>query len=180
VGSLLLSLWGGPRRKIHGVLGFLIVLGLGVALVGLRPSATLVTAGLFLAMVCAPIVNGSAQVIWQRKVPPALQGRVFATRGMVALAAAPLAYLISGPLADRVFGPLLQEGGALAGSLGRLLGTGPGRGIGLMFLLSGLATVALSALAYLNPALRHVESELPDIELAPAAEPAARVAGAEL
>jgi DHA3 family macrolide efflux protein-like MFS transporter len=164
VGSLLLSLWGGPRRKIDGVLGFLIVLGLGVALVGLRPSAPLVTAGLFVAMACAPIVNGSSQVIWQRKVPPALQGRVFATRGMVALAAAPLAYLISGPLADRVFGPLLAVDGALAGSLGRLLGTGPGRGIGLMFLLSGLATVLLSALAYLNPALRRVEEELPDIE----------------
>lgn len=179
-GSLALSVWGGPRRKIHGVLGFLVALGFGIALVGLRPSATLVTAGLFLAMACAPVVNGSSQAIWQRKVPPALQGRVFATRSMVALAAAPLAYALSGPLADRVFGPLLLEGGALAGSLGRLLGTGPGRGIGLMFILSGLATATLSLLAYLNPALRRVEEELPDTLPAPeggAPAPAAEAVG---
>ena len=177
-GSLLLSIWGGPRRKIHGVLGFLVLLGLGVALVGLRPSTGLVTAGFFLVMFCAPIVNGSSQVIWQRKVPAGLQGRVFATRGMVAMAAAPLAYLISGPLADRLFVPLLLEGGALAGNLGRLLGTGPGRGIGLMFLLSGLFTSLISALAYLNPALRRVEEELPDAPLPAELVPSA--AGAEV
>ncbi len=179
-GSLLLSIWGGPRRKIHGVLGFLILLGLGVALVGLRPSTALVTAGFFLVMFCAPIVNGSSQVIWQRKVPAGLQGRVFATRGMVAMAAAPLAYLISGPLADRLFVPLLLEGGALAGKLGHLLGTGPGRGIGLMFLLSGLFTSLISALAYLNRSLRHVETDLPDVELPATAAPAPSAASAEI
>ena len=164
VGSIAMSIWGGPKRKIHGVLGFLVVLGLGVALVGLRPSGMLVAAGFFLAMACAPVVNGSAQAIWQRKVPADLQGRVFATRGMVSMAAMPLAYLLSGPAADLLFNPLLMEGGGLADGVGRIVGTGAGRGIGLMFVLAGLGAALASALAYLNPSIRRVEEELPDAE----------------
>ena len=162
LGSIVMSTWGGPRRKIHGVLGFLVVVGLGVALVGIRPSAVVVTAGFFLAMACVPVVNGSSQAIWQCKVPADLQGRVFATRGMISMAAMPLAYLISGPLADHVFNPLLMEDGALAAGVGRLIGTGPGRGIGLMFVLAGLGTALFSAAAYLNPRIRCVEEELAD------------------
>ncbi|MCB1162425.1 MFS transporter [bacterium] len=163
-GSLLMSLWGGPRRKIHGVLGFMVLTGLGVALVGLRPSPLLVTAGFFTAMLFAPVVNGSSQAIWQRKVPARIQGRVFATRRMVSLGMAPLAYLLAGPLADHFFGPLMDSDGALAPTLGRWLGAGPGRGIGLMFVLFGLAAAIAPALAYLNPALRRVEEDLPDAE----------------
>jgi len=163
VGSAVMGAWGGPRRQIHGVLGFMAVVGLALALVGLRPSEPLVAAALFGALLCVPVVNGSSQAIWQRKVAPDLQGRVFATRGMFAMAAMPLAYLLSGPLADHVFIPLLDEGGRLAPTaLGRLLGTGPGRGIGLMFVLAGLLVVAVSLGAYLYRPLRRVESELPD------------------
>lgn len=171
VGSIAMSIWGGPRRKIHGLLGYLILLGFGVALVGLRPSALVVTAGFFLVMVCVPVVNGSAQVIWQRKVPADIQGRVFATRGMVSMAAMPLAYLISGPMADHVFNPLLAEGGALVADFGHLFGVGPGRGIGLMFVAAGLGTSLVSALAYLNPRIRRVEEELPDADLPDDEEP---------
>ncbi len=162
IGGAAMSVWGGPRRKIHGVLAYLILLGIGVALVGLRPSETLVAAGFFLALACAPVINGSSQAIWQSKVPPALQGRVFATRGMVSMAAMPLAYLLSGPLADRVFIPLLAEGGGLSGGVGRVLGTGPGRGIGLMFVIAGVLVALVSVGGYLDPRVRKVETELPD------------------
>ena len=162
LGSVAMSVWGGPRRKIHGVLAFMLFVGLGVMLVGFRPSEALVCAGFFLALATVPVVNGSAQAIWQSKVPADIQGRVFATRGMVSMAAMPLAYLISGPLADRFFGPMLLAGGRLADSVGTMIGVGPGRGIGLMFVLSGLLTIIVSAAAYLDPRLRNVEDELPD------------------
>jgi hypothetical protein len=113
-------------------------------------------------MLAVPVVNGSTLAIWQSKVPAALQGRVFATLGMVAMAAMPLAYLISGPLADHVFNPLVVEGGPLADSLGGLVGVGPGRGVGLLFMLAGALVTLSSVGAYLNPHLRRVEDELPD------------------
>jgi hypothetical protein len=82
---------------------------------------------------------------------------------MVATIISPLAYLTAGPLADRVFEPLMREGGALARTLlGKMLGTGPGRGIGLIYVLSGLLVILISAVAYLNPRIRRLEVEVPD------------------
>jgi DHA3 family macrolide efflux protein-like MFS transporter len=132
---------------------------------GLQPSFWLVAAGAFGAHVTIAIVFGSNQAIWQSKVEPQLQGRVFATQQMVARSAAPAAYLLAGFLADRVFNPLLTMDGPLTGSLGRVLGTGPGRGIGLLFVLMGAIKIAITLLARSNPPLRYVEEELPEAAL---------------
>jgi DHA3 family macrolide efflux protein-like MFS transporter len=82
---------------------------------------------------------------------------------MLAQMAIPIAYLSAGPLADGVFEPLLAVGGGLAGSVGAAIGTGPGRGIGFMFVLMGLGTVILAAVAYAKPSIRNIEEELPDM-----------------
>jgi predicted MFS family arabinose efflux permease len=164
-GSLVMSAWGGPNRRINGVLNFEMLSGLCFVLIGLRPSFWLVAAGAFGAHVTIAIVFGSNQAIWQSKVEPQIQGRVFATQQMVARSAVPLAYLLAGPLADQFFNPLLAMGGPLAGSLGGVLGAGPGRGIGLLFVLMGAVKVAITLISRLNPHLRNVEDELPDAVL---------------
>ncbi len=161
-GSVFMATTGGPRRQIHGVLAYGFVFGLALFASGLAPLVPLVAAASFVKMLGVPIINGSSQAIWQRKVPPDLQGRVFAVRRMVAQLSAPLGYLCAGPLADRVFEPLLMPGGALAGSVGELIGTGPGRGIALLFILTAALPMAVSAWGYLTPRLRNVEDELPD------------------
>ena len=161
-GSVAMTATGGPRPRIHGVLAFGLLFGVALGIVGLRPSAPLVAVGLFLAMAGAPIINGSSQAIWQVKVPPDVQGRVFAVRRLIAQFTAPLGFLAAGPLADRVFRPLLAEGGPLAGSVGRVLGVGPGRGIGLIYLSLAALPVLASLWGYANPRLRKVEEELPD------------------
>jgi hypothetical protein len=161
-GSLTMSAWGGPKRKVYGILVFEFVSGLGMILAGLRASAPLIAAAGFLVLFTFPLTVACSQAIWQRKVAPDVQGRVFAVRRMIAWSTLPLAYLSAGPLADRVFGPLLLPGGALADSAGRILGVGPGRGIGLMFVVMG-ALVSLASIAgALYPRLRRVELELPD------------------
>jgi MFS family permease len=161
-GSLLMSIWGGPRRRINGVLTFELLSGFCFVLIGLKPSFWWTAAGAFGAHLTIAIVYGSNQAIWQSKVAPHIQGRVFATQQMVTRAASPLAYLLAGPLADRVFEPLLVADGPLAGGVGQVLGTGPGRGIGLLFLLMGAVKVAVSLAGRLYPHIRHVEDELPD------------------
>jgi hypothetical protein len=71
--------------------------------------------------------------------------------------------LVSGPLADRVFEPLMRAGGGLSGTfLGNLLGVGPGRGIGLMFTISCLFLWGESLVAFAHPRIRRVELEIPD------------------
>ncbi len=109
-----------------------------------------------------PIINGSSQALWQSKVAVDVQGRVFAVRRMFAWIAMPLAYILAGPLADYVFNPLLVEGGPLEDSIGKVIGVGPGRGSGFLFVWLGCLTILISFLGYIYPRVRLVEDELPD------------------
>ncbi len=161
-GSLAMTVHGGPARKIHGVLGSGLVGALGLAVAGLRPDPYLVGGALFVALFAAPVINACSQAIWQAKVPPDVQGRVFAVRRLIAQFTAPVGYLLAGPLVDRVFDPLLAADGALAGSVGRVLGVGQGRGIGLLFIVLAVLTALCSLWGYLRPAVRSVEEDLPD------------------
>ena len=167
IGSMVMSIWGGPKRRIYGVLGFELLLGLCIFLVGLRTSVNLITIGAFGAFFSIPIFQSSSNAIWQTKVAPDVQGRVFAIRRMIAFSSRPLAYLVAGPLSDRIFEPLMTVNGPLAGSIGQVIGTGPGRGIGLMFLVMGTLTMLATIIAYRYAPLRLVEDELPDAIIDP-------------
>lgn len=162
VGGILMSTWGGPRKKIHGVLGSLIVGGVFLVIHGLLPSAWLVGAAGFAFFVTLPIAGASGNAIWQTKVPAGLLGRCFAIQRVVSEALVPVGFLVAGPLADGLFEPWLLPAGALAPSLGTLIGVGPGRGIALIFIILGLVFLLLGAAAYLFPRLRRVEIELAD------------------
>ena len=162
-GSLMVSAWGGPkRRRIAWIMGGIAVSGLGVMAVGVRRSLLVITVSYVILMLLAPVVNTTSQVIWQLKVAPGMQGRVFSLRRMLAQVASPLAIVAAGPLADRVFEPLFAPGGGLAGSMGRVIGTGPGRGVGFMILLAGLGTILMAGIGWLHPRIRHLETEIPD------------------
>ncbi len=162
LGGLLMSTWGGPERKILGILTTGPVFGLGLIVAGLRPSVGLIAAGLFVIYFSIPILNGCSQALWQVKVAPAIQGRVFAMRRVVAQVTGPVAFLLAGPLADRVFLPFQEAGGPLARALTPFVGRGPGRGIGLMFLLAGILFLLTTALATASPRLCRLEEDLPD------------------
>jgi MFS transporter, DHA3 family, macrolide efflux protein len=162
-GSLVISAWGGPQRRVAGLFGFITLAGLGLGLAGLRPNELIIAVGMSLLMFNIPLGSGISQAVFQSKVAPAVQGRVFAIRMAISRSIMPLAFLLAGPLADHVFQPLLSPAGALADTfLGTLLGIGPGRGIGLMFVISSLLLLSISALAYSNQRIRLLEDELPD------------------
>lgn len=163
-GGLLMSTWGGPKtRRIPKVIGFITLAVLGLVVAGLRANPFFPGTGFFILLFFVPIASGTSMAVWQSKVPPEMQGRVFSVRSLISQSMMPLAFLISGPLADYVFEPMMRDGGALANTaVGGLLGVGPGRGIGLMFVISGLLAIIVSGLAYLNPHIRELEQELPD------------------
>jgi MFS family permease len=166
VGTLVMSAWGGPKRKINGVLAFMMISGLAYILLGATATLWMMAAAGFMMMFVFPIINGSSQAIWQRKVAADVQGRVFSVRRMIAWSTTPIAYVLAGYLNDNVFKPLLVEGGTLANTVvGQVLGVGPSRGTGLLFMVIGLGCVVVGASGYLNPRVRNVETELPDAEL---------------
>jgi DHA3 family macrolide efflux protein-like MFS transporter len=163
VGGLVMGIWGGPKRRVLGVLAFELLGGLFVLIAGLWTSVPLFAVVAFVFFFRLPIVHGCRQAIWQSKVVPDAQGRTFAVQRMASWSSRLLAYLVAGPLADGVFEPLLVANGPLAGSVGRIVGVGPGRGIGLLFVVTGALVMLASIVGYLYPRLRLVEDELPDV-----------------
>ncbi len=162
VGTLLMSTWGGPKRRIYGIVAAEMTLGLTTFLFGLRLSIPLLAINNFVFMLAMPISNGCSQAIWQTKVAHAIQGRVFAIRRVLAYSVIPLAYLAAGPLAERVFEPAMAEGGVLAASLGPIIGTGLGHGISLIFTLAGAVYMLGVLVIPLHPRIRRLELEIPD------------------
>ncbi len=161
-GSLLMSAWGGSKRLIISIFAFSLLGGLSILFVGFHTYTPLLAISAFLYLFTIPVINGCSQVIWQKKVAPGVQGRVFAMEAMITTSTFPLSYLIAGPLADYVFEPLMAVGGPLAGTVGQIIGTGPGRGIGLMFIIMGGLSILATVIAYGYPRLRRVEDELED------------------
>lgn len=174
VGAALLAAWGGPRRQIHAVLaGAAISFFIGDLWLGIGRSVAVWATAAFLAQLFIPFIMGARDAIWQRKVPADIQGRVFATSRAIEVATLPLGFLLAGPLADRVFEPALAAGGPWADTFGRLVGTGPGAGMGLMFVGTCLLGTVVSLAGYLHPPVRAIETRLPDVAWDPVLEPGA-------
>jgi MFS family permease len=160
-GSVLIAIWGGPSQKIYGVFGFMLLSGAALLPTGLAQSSTLIAAGGFVFLFGVPIVTGCSQIIMQTRVEPHMQGRVFAFSGMLCAAAMPLAFAVAGPIADRLFEPMMAAGGPLADSLGQIIGVGPGRGIALLFMVCGGLFVLLGLMGFLYKPLRTIQAGMP-------------------
>jgi DHA3 family macrolide efflux protein-like MFS transporter len=116
LGGLLLSAWGGFKRRIITVLIGIIGLGVGALAVGLTPATAfpLALGALFFGAVMNALCNGSAFALLQQVVAPEMQGRVFALVMTVCNMATPLSLAIAGPLADTVGVRALYIAGGIA------------------------------------------------------------------
>jgi MFS family permease len=164
IGGLLISLWGGFKRRMTSIL-------LGEALTGLTilslfglsrtlPGWIVIS---FIGQIFPVFTNGASQAIWQAKVAPDVQGRVFSARRMIAWATGPITPILAGALADYVTEPAMQSPTWLASAFGGLVGTTPGSGMALQFVLTGIAYMAIVAIVFLfAPVVRDLEDGLPD------------------
>lgn len=166
VGGIAMSAWGGPKRRVHGVLlGWMLSGVLGTLLAGLGRGLPIWATAMFFNAFLVPLINSSNQAIWQAKVPPDLQGRVFAIRRLIAWFVSPLSMLIAGPLADFVLEPPMRQTSALSQLLGWLVGIGPGSGMALMFVFSGVMMALVGLAGYFVRIVREAEDILPDHEV---------------
>jgi MFS family permease len=161
-GGFVMSTWGGPRRRFHGIIGAGLILGVSVIVAGLRSDPVGIAAGVFGIALGGPIMTGCFNALWQVKTPLHLHGRVFATITMIAESSMPLALLAAGPATDFLLEPLMAPGGGLAGVLGPYLGVGPGRGIGLLYVGLGVFVLVATTVASRLPRLRFAEDEMED------------------
>lgn len=176
IGGLLLTVWGGPKRRIHGLfLGLVFSSILGVMPLGMGQSLLIWMAAALFTTVFMSFINAANQAIWQAKVAPDVQGRVFAVRRVIAQIPAAVVLLGIGPLVDNIFEPGMMPDGALASIFGGLVGVGPGAGMGLLITIMGVLGVIQGVLGYAIPVVRDAESRLPDFVMSEA-EPSAAAA----
>jgi MFS family permease len=164
IGGLLIGLWGGFRKRMNSIflgealtgLFLLVVFGLGRSL----PVwiIAVVVGGIF------PIfTNGASQAIWQSKVAPDVQGRVFSARRMIAWSVGPITPILAGLLADYVTEPMMLGDTRLADTFGWMVGTTSGSGMALQLVLTGILYIAVAGFTYaFVPHIRNLEDELPD------------------
>ena len=143
-----------------------LVIGLGfagyfISMMGLTTNIYFIGGAIFLLFASLPFVNTSAEVLIRKTIENEKQGRAWGIIGIISQLGYVVAYSISGLLADNVFNPLLVEGGALASTIGRVIGTGQGRGIGLLFIVSGMMVVLLAIITYKNKSIKLYENPIP-------------------
>jgi MFS family permease len=179
IGGVVVTVVGLPKRRIHAALGFTAVSFItGDFLFAVGRTVPAWTIAALTGAFFIPFITSGQRTIWQTKVAPDIQGRVFAVENMLRTAMLPIGYLLAGPLADRVFEPAMSIGGSLSGTLGWLVGTGPGAGMALMFVCTSIGGMLVSASGYFFRAVRCVEDDLPDHDTAGLAEIAPELAEA--
>ncbi|MQA25183.1 MAG: amino acid adenylation domain-containing protein, partial [Micromonosporaceae bacterium] len=163
LGGLAMVAWGGPaRQRMRGMLLASLLFGGFAVVTGLQPSLVAVGVGAFGLWATLSLVNGVYLTIIHVKVPQRYHGRVIALNQAVAWSTLPLGFAVVAPLAERLLEPLLAADGVLAPTVGAVIGTGPGRGLGLMYLLFGVAITGLALAAMRHRTLARFDEEVPD------------------
>jgi hypothetical protein len=133
----------------------MIVFGLGRSLYVWIPAAVL-------ASMTFPLTQSASNAIWQAKVAPDIQGRVFSARRLIAWMVDPIMPVVAGALADYITEPAMIAQTGLSKAFGWLVGTESGSGMSLQFIFSGLAYISIVIVAWFIPTIRNVEELLPD------------------
>lgn len=147
LGGLCSSLIPDTKNKIKRILLILSLCSIGPIISGTTLNRIIITAGFFIFMFPVPYVNTLLMSIFQIKIERNILGRVGALMTAILAAITPIAYLCAGPLADYVFEPLMNE---------------KGRGIGLIFIISGILLIISCLLMRLNKTVTSIEKRLPD------------------
>ncbi|WP_422751932.1 non-ribosomal peptide synthetase/MFS transporter [Micromonospora sp. WMMD708] len=162
-GGVLMSLWGGPRqRRMIGVLIGNLGTAVGCVLIGLDASVIMIAFGAFWLAMAMTTAQSIYATIVQVKVPQRFHGRVFSLNQTISWSTLPIGFALLAPGATALFEPMLADGGALAGSVGAVIGTGPGRGIGFAYVCFGLALVLITLGGFAIRMLRRFDIEVPD------------------
>ena len=162
-GGILMSVWGGPRkRRMIGVLIGNLGTAAGCLVIGLDASMIVVFCGMFFMAGSMATAQGIYATLVQVKVPQRYHGRVFALNQTITWSTLPIGFALMAPGATALFEPLMAPDGALAGSLGALIGTGDGRGIGLGYVVFGLMLVLITIGGFSIKLLRDFDTEVED------------------
>lgn len=157
VGSMFIGVFGSTKKYVKLLVISLFFTGLSFSFIGVYANLVLITIFGFLFFSFLPFVNTSIEVLIRNNIPNEKQGRLWSIISTITYSGSVLAFMIAGILADKTFIPLLMDNGLLASSVGKIIGTGATRGIGLMFVVSGVFISLTSLVIIFNKNVSRLE-----------------------
>ncbi len=146
VGSIIIGVVGIKKNHTSLLVITSTICGAFMALIGVNNNIYYMGVMLFMFFMMLPFMNTCADVLIRVSIPNELQGRVWGLIGLITQFGTVIAYASCGVLADKIFEPMLMEDGIFADSIGRIIGVGEGRGIGLLLIVSGIGMIMASLL----------------------------------
>ena len=157
--AIFVSIYTRKQKNINVLAISLLLMGLFFSFIGIKPQFFSILVPGFLFFITIPFVNSSIDVLIRQNIDNEKQGRAWSLISVITYSGSILAYSIAGFLADKVFNPLLMPDGLLASTVGEVIGVGKGRGISLIFFISGLFVMTLSIIIYRSNSIRSLELE---------------------
>jgi len=164
IGSLWIGIAGIKKNysKILAVACFFC--GIFMSMTGVNENLAIIGISTFLFFSTLPFMNSCADVLVRVSVPNELQGRVWGLISLITQMGTVTAYIISGVMADYIFEPMFNKNGLLVKNIGMIIGTGKGRGIGFMLILSGIGMLIMAIVIWKNGEIREVSEKCVDLK----------------
>ena len=164
IGSLWIGIAGIKKNysKILAVACFFC--GIFMSMTGVNENLAIIGISTFLFFSTLPFMNSCADVLVRVSVPNELQGRVWGLISLITQMGTVAAYIISGIMADYIFEPMFNKNGLLVENIGIIIGTGKGRGIGFMLILSGIGMLIMAIVIWKNGEIREVSEKCVDLK----------------
>jgi MFS transporter, DHA3 family, macrolide efflux protein len=159
-GAVVLSAWGGPKRRVNGMLAGFMGAGLAKTVFGLGQSTIVWLPTQFCSSLNFPLLGSSETALWMEAVPPKLQGRVFAANSLVLELVSAIATLIAGPLSDRVLEPVMQSQNIFSSLFAPIFGSGTGAGMALLYVVCAIAMFSIGVIGFRLPQLHQLENRM--------------------
>lgn len=148
MGAVVVSVWGGSKHRLGDLRGGMIGAGISKICFGLGRSPLLWLPAQFCSSLNFPLIGSSELALWMGHVSPEIQGRVFAAQSLILQGFSAIAALLAGPLAEIIFEPAMTSETLLSRCLGWLVGTNPGAGIAIIYVLCSIAMLAVGGGLY--------------------------------
>jgi MFS transporter, DHA3 family, multidrug efflux protein len=157
VGGIVVAKRGLGTNPVRTLLLSVVVMWVVTIVFPIRSEILPLAIGFFVYLVLAPVAEASEQTIIQRVVPFTEQGRVFGFAQSLETAASPVTAFLIGPIAQFWVIPSMTDG-PLADSIGPWFGTGPDRGMALIFIVAGVIGLLVTLLALRSRQYRDLSS----------------------
>jgi len=157
VGGLIIAKKGLGKNPLRAMFIANIIIWVISSVFTVQSSIILLIVGLFIYITVMPYIEAAEQTIIQKVVPMERQGRVFGFAQSVEQAASPLTAFVMGPIAQFIFIPFMTNGAGVD-LIGGWFGTGPDRGLALVFTLTGIIGLGVTLLAMTSKYYRQLSA----------------------